>query len=192
MTTTVHVSKTFTVNPNDQQVLEELRLLAARGFEVLGPLDLTPAKAVAVEPKTHPRNRASEIIHELHAGGLRLYETAALMGVTSSCVAVWKSTNARYWPKGASASRVKELEALLKRSRSLPEGSTALHDEAKGASAAQKRLRAAGRGKGKPLSDEQRLGMAVMKESGSKVTEISKAFGVNRRTVHRVLKDLEV
>ena len=183
MTTTVHVSRTFTVNRNDTQVLEELRLLAARGFAVLGPLDLTPVADVVVEAEPE-KNRVAEICDELSAGrGLGAYKVAALIGVTSSTIYNWTKSRT-----AIPANRLDQLEQLLKRSRALPAGSTTLYDEASVAIAARRRV--AAKPRAKPLSDETRLEIAVLREQGLSIREIKKSLGVGAGAVYRALKDL--
>lgn len=192
MTTTVHVSRTFSVDPSNPQVLEELRLLAARGFEVLGPLDLTPVKAVAVEPEpkpepADPRERVAEILEELKArSNMKGSLVAAMLGVDPSAVYGWRAGSREIPP-----ARLDQLEKLLQRSRSLPEGSTTLSDEATGAAAAAKQFLLAGKRRPKVavnrLSDDKRLEVAVLREGGATLAEIARKAGVSLSTVHRVL-----
>lgn len=137
MTTTVHVSRTFRVDTDkNPEVLEELRLLAARGFEVLGPIDLTPVSApVEPEPEPEPsRPEVAEIIEQIcRLAHLKGADVAALIGVTKESVYNWKNGNANCPEK-----RLESLQHLLERCQSLPEASRRLKDEAAGAKQALK------------------------------------------------------
>lgn len=196
MTTTVHVSRTFKVDTHrNPEVLEELRLLAARGFEVLGPIDLTPVSPPAKAKPEPLKSRVAEMFNELaDVQGLGAYRVGALMGVTAGSVYNWRRGRMKI-----SAGRLSQLERLLKRSRGLPAGSTTLFDEAQGAIAARRRLArpkpepGLPRGKrGRPVSDETRLEIAVMRKQGFSVNEIKKSLGVGTSTVYLALKALGV
>jgi hypothetical protein len=185
MTTTVHVSRTFRVDTDkNPEVLEDLRLLAARGFEVFGPLDLTPVSASAPpEPEPEPKkNRVVEILAELkERSGLGLESVAVLLGITGPTVWGWKVAR-----RPAPPERFADLERLLKRSRSLPAGSTSLRDEARGARK-QRRLQASQR---VSLTEDQRLAIGMMREGGATVKSIAGAFGIGTERVYKVLREL--
>jgi|694.fasta_scaffold84482_4 hypothetical protein len=192
MTTTIHVSRTFHVDPvKNPQVLDELRLLAARGFEVLGPLDLTPVADVessVLASQRRRRERFAEVIAELRdAHGLKVVEVARLIGATEWAVYSWlkaESAIARQ-VRAPKESSIKEAESLLARARKLPKGSTVLRDEARGVRTELKR-----RGRRPLLLDDQKLAIGVMAEAGSSLRVIAKAFSVSVATVSRVIAEL--
>jgi len=186
--TEVHVSRVFRVDArSNPEVLEEIARLAKRGFTVLGPIQLEPVEAVTV-PLPEPEKPAWEIVLELRkelkaAAGLATEDIAALVGVTTSCIYQWSSRSA--WP--CPQARIDELRQLLERAKSLPEGSKALQDEARGARLATASLP---KKRSPPLSDEQKLAIGILREQGLSIAKIASTVGRDPRSVKSALASL--
>jgi hypothetical protein len=160
---------------------------------------LTPVADAAAEPKPKPkprddkaarRARAIEICKELKSRSrLGISAVADLLGLRPVTVWCWiqsKPTSSGKMREPPNAQRLAELERLLARSRSAPEGSTSLRDEARGAS--RQRARQGSRARG--LTADQKLAIGVMRESGSSLNAIAKAFGICARTAKRILDEV--
>ena len=180
MVRTVHVSRVFQVDVESQpEVVEELRRLAARGFEIFGPLDLSPCGAAAKpEPEPEPVQSAFAAVFEqiCSRSGLKSSEVAALVGVTNQSVCNWR--------RGACKcpdARMRLLQALLERCLS-SEGGHQLKAEAAGAKQAMKLVRRRQTG-GKPKASAKRI--ASLRKEGRTYSEIAKALGVAPSTVYR-------
>jgi hypothetical protein len=182
--TEVHVSRVFRVDArSNPEVLEEIARLAKRGFTVLGPIQLEPVEALPESEKP-----AWEIVLELRkelkaTAGLATEDIAALVGVKTSCVYQWSSRSA--WP--CPQARIGELRQLLERAKSLPEGSKALQDEARGARLATASLP---KKRSPPLSDEQRLAIGILREQGLSIAKIASTVGRDPRSVKSALASL--
>lgn len=197
MQTTVLVSRKFSFDPATQpELLEELRSLRSRGFDVYGNVDLDgdgdgddrrqdeavgslqPVAAVTRSPIV------SEL-DELASLGLGYTDIARLIGVCVESVRIWRDG-------GLPAARnADEVRSLLKRARKLPKGSTRLRDESRGIKAATERHKQAAKSRGETvlaLTDDQILEVAMLRESGEKIEAIAEKFGVSAPTVSRVLR----
>jgi predicted transcriptional regulator len=177
MVRTVYVSRVFRVDVESQpEVVEELRRLAARGFDVLGPIDLSPvAGAAAAEPEPTPRPR--EVIDELKRLGLGTSGVAALVGVSAGAISNWKSGR-----HNCDQSRLGCLERLLERAKS--GNLDGLKAEARGARRAV-RLASGKRRRIYAVSESQRATMVDLRRRGSSVSQIAEATGLSQSCVRR-------
>ena len=185
MVRTVHVSRVFQVDVESQpEVVEELRRLAARGFEIFGPLDLSPCGAAAKpEPEPEPVPAAAEIVGQIckraHLSGAAV---AALVGVAPETLYNWRS-GSTHCPEA----RLQSLQSLLDRCLSLPEASRQLRDEATGAQRAMRLAASRGRGRKCPrISVDQRQEIESLRKQGRSARDIAKAVNVSEASVYRL------
>jgi predicted transcriptional regulator len=178
MVRTVYVSRVFRVDVESQpEVVEELRRLAARGFDVLGPIDLSPVAAAAPEPEPEPTPRPREVIDELKRLGLGTSGVAALVGVSAGAISNWKSGR-----HNCDQSRLGCLERLLERAKS--GNLDGLKAEARGARRAV-RLASGKRRRIYAVSESQRATMVDLRSRGSSVSQIAEATGLSQSCVRR-------
>lgn len=191
MQATVLVSRSFVFDPKAQpELLDELRALRERGFDVYGNVDLDgqreePIVGALTKVSSVTRSPVVAELDELASLGLSLCDIARLSGTSREQVRRWKRgfvPSVRY---------AAELHQLLARARKLPKGSTRLRDESRGIAAAAARSRKLEKSDGKQtlsLTDDQILEVAVLRENGETIDSIAARFGVCAGTVSRAIR----
>jgi len=191
---TVTVSRSFTFDPAKQpEMVSELRGLAERGFNVLGPVlfdpvpepakatgDLLPVGGVARCSAT--RAEIASAIEEIKSlSGLSETGVGRLLGVSQPLIYAWRRGDVQMLNR-----RWDAIQALLRRARKLPAGSSRLVDEARGAAVASKRL--AKKVSRTFLTDDQKIEIAALHEQGTSVDEIASRFAVSVSRVRQIAK----
>jgi hypothetical protein len=191
---TVTVSRSFTFDPAKQpEMVSELRGLAERGFNVLGPVlfdpvpepaketgDLLPVGSVARCSAT--RAEIASAIEEIKSlSGLSETGVGRLLGVSQPLIYAWRRGDVQMLNR-----RWDAVQALLRRARKLPAGSSRLVDEARGAAVASKRL--AKKASRTFLTDDQKIEIAALHEQGTSVDEIAGRFAVSVSRVRQIAK----
>lgn len=210
MQTTVIVSRSFTFDPDSQgDVVSEIKSLRDRGFDILGAVDaegwgvsppsigseigsLEPVEKIARRGGKKPSGiKTADIaaaIDEIRKlTGLSLAAIALLVGVHQTTIGQWKRGD-----RTISAGRWLEVQSLLRRARSAPDGDRTLHSEARGLHIAAKRdrgetARQRGRSPKVILTDDQKIEIATLREGGLTLSKIADKFGVTISRVRDVL-----
>lgn len=187
---TIFVSRQITFDRRSQpEVLADIERLKAAGFSVFF------AEAESSAPtaeKAFRRAKAGPTKEEICAvldairdrQGIGSSRIGALIGATGLAVRNWASGR-----NGISRALWERLNQLRKRCDRLPPMDSSLVAEARGA-LRSRRLAASESGPVARISDEVRLQIAAMRvDEGRSLKEVSSHFGVDRRTVHRIVRE---
>lgn len=186
MVRTVHVSRVFQVDVDSQpEVVEELRRLAARGFEIFGPLDLSPCGGASPKPEKKPEPTPKPRVHEIidricERSELSISSVAALLSVAPETLYNWRKLVTK-----CPEPRLKAIEQLLSRCLALPKGSQTLRDEAEGAKRVWK-IAVKPRKRCRAISAELAERIISLRKSGMKVAEVARQAKVSQNSVYKI------